>query len=68
MAGNHKVPLRGTFCVLFYDQAANLFEVLTWSFPLKSVLRTANNFDVLPDNNLFHVFLGDNVALLMQCL
>ncbi len=33
------------------DQAANLSEVLAWSFILKSVLRTANSYDVSPDNN-----------------
>ena len=31
------------------DQAANLSEVLAWSFSLKSVLRTANIFDVSLD-------------------
>ena len=30
----------------FYDQAARLYEVLAWSFILKSVLRTANICDV----------------------
>ena len=45
---NHKVPLRGTCIVLLSDQAANLSEVLAWSFSLKSVLRTANIFDVAP--------------------
>ncbi len=29
---------------LVCDQAANLYEVLAWSFTLKSVLRTANIF------------------------
>jgi hypothetical protein len=32
------------------DKAANLFEVLAWSFSLKSVLRTANISDVSPDS------------------
>ena len=48
---NHKVPLRGTCNVLLMDQAANLSEVLAWSFILKSVLRTANIYDVSTDNN-----------------
>ena len=48
---NHKVPLRGTCNVQLMDQAANLSEVLAWSFILKSVLRTANIYDVSPDNN-----------------
>ena len=43
---NHKVPLRGTCNIQLMDQAANLSEVLAWSFSLKSVLRTANIFDV----------------------
>ena len=30
----------------FCDQAANLYEVLAWSYSLKSVLRTAYIFDV----------------------
>ena len=51
---NHKVPLRGTCNVLLMDQAANLFEVFAWSFILKSVLRTANIYDVSPDNNNFY--------------
>ena len=46
---NHKVPLRGTCNVQFMDQAANLSEVLAWSYSLKSVLRTANICDVSPD-------------------
>jgi hypothetical protein len=48
---NHKVPLRGTCNVQLMDQAANLSEVLAWSFILKSVLRTANIYDVSMDNN-----------------
>ena len=32
-------------------QVANLCEVLEWSFSLKSVLRTANIFNVSPDTN-----------------
>ena len=41
------------------DQAANLFEVLAWSFSLKSVLRTANIIDVSQDTNAFmHHVLG----------
>ena len=41
-----------------YDQAARLYEVLAWSFILKSVLRTANICDVfLSDtNDLFFCF------------
>ena len=31
------------------DQAANLSEVLAWSYSLKSVLRTANIYDVSSD-------------------
>ena len=48
---NHKVPLRGTCYVQLKDQAANLSEVLAWSFSLKSVLRTANIFNVSPYTN-----------------
>ena len=51
MPVNQKVPLRGTYNVQLMDQAANLSEVLAWSFSLKSVLRTANIFDVSPDTN-----------------
>ena len=51
---NHKVPLRGTCNVQLMDQAANLSEVLAWSFILKSVLRTANIYDVSQDNNDFY--------------
>ena len=54
---NHEVPLRGTYCVLLCDQAANLSEVLAWSFSLKSVLRTANIFDVSPDK-LMEIDIG----------
>ena len=43
---NHEVPLRGTYPVQLKDQAANLFEVLAWSFSLISVLRTAYFFEV----------------------
>ena len=35
------------------DHAANLYEVLAWSYLLKSVLRTANIYDVSPDTNNF---------------
>ena len=49
---NHKVPLRGTYNVQLMDQAANLYEVLAWSFSLKSVLLTANIIDVLPEANI----------------
>ena len=45
---SQKVPLRGTYSIQYCDQAANLSEVLAWSFSLKSVLRTANIFDVFP--------------------
>ena len=48
---NHKVPLRGTCTSQLYDQAANLYEVLAWSFSLKSVLRTAYIFDDLLDTD-----------------
>ena len=51
MPVNLKVPLRGTCTIPPYDQAANLSEVLAWSFSLKSVLRTAYIFDVLPGTN-----------------
>jgi hypothetical protein len=44
----HEVPLRGTFLIPPKDQAANLSEVLAWSFSLKSVLRTVYIFDVFP--------------------
>ena len=41
------------------EQAANLYEVLAWSFSLKSVLRTANIIDVSQDTNAFmHHVLG----------
>ena len=40
-------------CVLLCDQAANLSEVLAWSFILKSVLRTANIIDVYRTPILF---------------
>ena len=33
------------------DQAANLSEVLAWSLTLKSVLRTANIYDVSSDTS-----------------
>ena len=36
----------------FCDQAANLFEVLAWSYSLKSVLRTAYIFDVFRGDTL----------------
>ena len=48
---NHKVPLRGTCNFLLMDQAANLSEVFAWSYSLKSVLQTANIYDVSTDNN-----------------
>ena len=54
---NHKVPLRGTCNVQLMDQAANLSEVLAWSFILKSVLRTANIYDVSPDNYKNKIYL-----------
>ena len=43
-----------------YDQTARLYEVLAWSFILKSVLRTANICDVfLSDtNDLFFVLVS----------
>ena len=37
------------------DQAANLFEVLAWSFSLKSVLRTVNIFDVFPGTLMIRI-------------
>ena len=47
-AYQQKVPLRGTCHFQLCDQAANLFEVLAWSFSLKSVLRTAYIFRCCP--------------------
>ena len=51
------------------DQAANLSEVLAWSFSLKSVLRTANIFDVSLDTLMISFLisaLGHAVKSLME--
>jgi hypothetical protein len=49
------------------DQAANLYEVLAWSFLLKSVLRTANIYDVSHGINHFFEdevkFFGEKIWL-----
>ena len=60
---NHKVPLRGTCNVQLMDQAANLSEVLAWSYSLKSVLRTANIYDVSPDNNVLQYTAISSIPL-----
>jgi hypothetical protein len=48
------LPLKFVFDALSvsagFDQAANLCEVLAWSYLLKLVLRTANTFDVFTGN------------------
>ena len=69
---NHKVPLRGTYNVQLKDQAANLSEVLAWSFSLKSVLRTANIFRCSPGHsndknltNLIFIFFNSLVSRLL---
>ena len=50
-----------------YDQAARLYEVLAWSFILKSVLRTANICDVfLSDTNIIITFSPQNIVKIQQ--
>ena len=55
LAVSHEVPLRGTYRALLKDQAANLPEVLAWSFSLKSVLRTACFFEDFTGHQWFHI-------------
>ena len=55
LAVGHEVPLRGTFLIQPKDQAANLSEVLAWSFSLKAVLQTAYIFDVFPGHYYYQI-------------
>ena len=53
MIAGEEVRLRRTDTFDRWDQAANLFKVLAWSLPLKSVLRTAHIFDVSSGHQWF---------------
>ena len=58
-----EVRLRRTYPVQLRDQAANLSEVLAWSFSLKSGHRPARTLRVHPERILTHGFASDRFYL-----